>query len=169
MNSFQAVWYEQVKSDHEVVRILLESRTAQCHVLHYLQMVTEKLGKAYYWRDGTPPPKVHRSFVRYLQLLNARSKSDRERIARFFGFPNADSLRAWIAKASQWAYDLERLAPALAGDHGPNTEYPWPTQAPTQAPATYRFALYDQLIRHSYRRQFLTVLKAAVEHFPEYA
>lgn len=170
MNSYQAVWYEQVKSDHDTLRSLIQVGADQCHVLHYLQMVTEKLGKAYYWRNGSPPPKSHQSFVRFLQLLDSsRSKSDLERISRLFGFPNGRSFASWIKRNAPLAHQIEKLAPALAGEDAPNTEYPWPSDAPTQSPATFRFPNFEPPIDRGPRRQFLMVLKAAVEYFPEYA
>ena len=58
MNTFQGLWWQQAKSDHQVFQRLRSEGVAQCHSLHYLQMVTEKLAKAYFWRSGSPRRKV---------------------------------------------------------------------------------------------------------------
>jgi hypothetical protein len=54
MNSYQKVWWKQAKSDHDAFLLIRRQGIAQCHLLHYLQMVTEKIAKAYFWRSGTP-------------------------------------------------------------------------------------------------------------------
>ncbi len=140
MNSYQRLWFEQTLSDHSVLILLRKQDAAPCHQLHYLQMVTEKLGKAYFWRTGSPPPVSHVSFVRFLQLLDDRPRVEVDRIAKLFGFSKAILLEAWIQNVSPLAHSLERLAPALAGINGPNPEYPWPQNAPTHAPASFNFA-----------------------------
>ncbi len=68
MNKFQELWWEQAKSDHEAFVLLRKHSIGQCHSLHYLQMVTEKIAKAYLWRKGAPP-KSHAGFVQFLRLL----------------------------------------------------------------------------------------------------
>jgi hypothetical protein len=168
MNAPQQLWWEQTLSDHSILRILRRAGVSPCHQLHYLQMVTEKLGKAYFWRKGTPPPKSHASFVRFMQALDDRSSNDRERIAKFLGFGKAQSMQDWIPKVTPLAYELERLAPSLAGDNGPNPEYPWPRKSPTTAPVLYAFAVWQTLTETTRGHQFLKVIDAAVMMFPEY-
>jgi len=132
-------------------------------------MVTEKLGKAYFWRPGKPPRKSHASFVRFLQALDDRPDPDRARIAECLGFGRAQDLESWIPTITPLAYDLERLAPSLAGDNGPNPEYPWPREAPANAPGTYSFHVWEQLTDTSRGRPLLAVIDAAVVRFPDYA
>jgi len=74
MNGFQTLWWEQTRSDHSVLLLLRKKDYNPCHQLHYLQMVTEKLGKAYFWRTGQAPPKSHASFLRFVQALDDRSE-----------------------------------------------------------------------------------------------
>jgi hypothetical protein len=71
MNSFQRIWWEQVKSDYQIFALIRSRGIAQCHSLHYLQMVTEKIAKAYFWRSGAPPQKGHAAFVDFLRSLGA--------------------------------------------------------------------------------------------------
>ena len=168
MNRYQELWWEQARADHSVLLLLRRTGGVPCHQLHYLQMVTEKLGKAYFWRTGHPPRKSHASFVRFLQALDNRSGRDRTRIANLFGFARAQDFEKWIPTITPLAYGLERLAPDLAGDNGPNAEYPWPWAAPDSVPASYRFAVWDQLAGAGRGRQLLKVIDAAVIRFPQY-
>ncbi len=168
MNSYQRLWWEQTRSDHGVLLLLRREGASPCHQLHYLQMVTEKLGKAYFWRTGNPPRKSHASFVRFLQALDDRPDPDRTRIAEYLGFGRPQDLENWIPTITPLAYDLERLAPALAGDNGPNPEYPWPRVAPVDAPVFYQFGVWTQLTDTGRGRQLLKVIDAGVLRFPEY-
>ena len=168
MNSFQQLWWEQTRSDHDVLRLLRRQGAAPCHQLHYLQMVTEKLGKAYFWRSGSAPPKSHVSFVRFLQALDNRTHTEVDRIAGLLGFGSANQFESWISTITPLAYDLERIAPALAGDNGPNPEYPWPRRAPTHTPTSYDFQIWKALTETGRGRQFLKVIDTAVEQFPGY-
>jgi hypothetical protein len=169
MTPYQELWWRQATSDHAVLLLLRSHTVAPCHQLHYLQMITEKLGKAYFWRTGQPPRKSHASFVWFLQALSHRAAQDRTRIAHVLGFGRAEDFDRWIPLASPIAYDLERLAPALAGDNGPNTEYPWPRITPTQAPVTAAFGVWSQLTSTARGRHLLRVIDDAVRGFPIYA
>src|SRR5438067_11063184 len=113
MNAFQRLWWEQTQSDHLILQLLRRSDASACNQLHYLQMVTEKRGKAYFWRSGKRPRKSHASFVRFLQALDDRSDADRTRIAQLMGFGRADDFENWIPTITPLAYSLERLAPQL--------------------------------------------------------
>jgi hypothetical protein len=168
MNAIQSLWWEQTRSDHSVLLLLRREHAASCQQLHYLQMVTEKLGKAYFWRSGRPPRKSHASFVRFLQALDDRPDPDGTRIAELLGFRRVQDFENWIPTITPLAYDLERLAPALAGDNGPNPEYPWPRTAPVNAPVSYEFAVWTQLTDSGRGRQLLRVIDAAVIGFPAY-
>lgn len=168
MNEYQRVWWEQTRSDAWVLNALHRAKAAPCHQLHYIQMVTEKLGKAYFWRAKKPPRKSHAVFVKFLQSLSARSAGDVERIADLLGFPRGSAFDAWVTAVTPLAHEVERLAPDLAGD-GPNPEYPWPPNSPTEHPAGYEFPVWKQLTETGRGRQLLKVLDAAVREFPRYA
>lgn len=168
MNEYQRLWFEQTSSDHSILIMLRKQGAAPCHQLHYLQMVTEKLGKAYFWRTGSPPRKSHISFVRFLQTLDDRPRREVDRVAKLLGFSKAVSLEAWIKTISPLAHELERLAPGLAGDHGANPEYPWPRTAPTYAPVSFTFGIWTVLVDTTRGRKFLRVVDTAVKEFPNY-
>ena len=167
MNRYQQCWWEQARSDHAILVLLRRHGVAPCHQLHYLQMVTEKLSKAYFWRSGTPPKKSHAGFGLFMRLLLQVSKSKRMKIAGIFGFGRFEDFQNWTRTTLTLAYDLERLAPALAND-GPNPEYPWPQNAPQTIPATFDFDVWRQLTDTGRGRQLVQVIKTAVEQFPVY-
>jgi len=168
MNSFQRLWWQQAKSDHEVFLLLRRQGAAKCHLLHYLQMVTEKVAKAYFWRSGAPPPRSHAGFVQLLRIfLGSVRGKERQRVAKLFGFSSFSGFQNWIRAALPIAYDLEHLAPALAGD-GPNPEYPWPRARPNLAPANYGFPEWASLATGQ-GRSLMNVIRIAVERFSEYA
>jgi hypothetical protein len=169
MNSYQSLWWEQTRSDHTIWQSLRRAGAAPCHQLHYLQMVTEKLGKAYFWRSRRAPPTSHASFVRFLQALDDRPDADVTRIAAILGFGRAQDFENWTRTITPLAYDLERLAPALAGKNGPNTEYPWPHTGPACAPISYQFPIWEQLTETGRGKQLLRVIEVAVRRFPEFA
>jgi hypothetical protein len=169
MNGYQQVWWEQTRADHNVLVLLRGKDASPCHQLHYLQMVTEKLGKAYFWRTGRPPRTTHASLVRFLQALDDRPAPDAKRIAEILGFGRPQDLENWIPTITPLAYDLERLAPHLAGFNGPNPEYPWPHAAPVHAPVSYPFIVWGELTETGRGRQLLRVIDAAVLKFPQYA
>jgi hypothetical protein len=167
MNQYQARWWEQAKSDHAVFLLLRRHGAAQCHQLHFLQMLTEKLAKAYFWRRGSSPPKKHAGFVQFLRFLGHVTPCHRERIANLFSFARFDDLQNWMNAALPIAYELERLAPALAND-GPNPEYPWPHDQPATAPASHEFAIWPRLTGGR-GRDLMRVVQIAIDHFPKYA
>ena len=74
MTHAQDLWWRQAQSDHRLFVQLRRNGAHKCHLLHYLQMSTEKLSKAYLWRSGHAPPRSHTGFVRFLRaLLNRRA------------------------------------------------------------------------------------------------
>ncbi len=122
-----------------------------CHGLHYLQMSSELLGKAYAWRHSRPG-KTHRALVSFLQRLSHDRRAQQE-----LGFEgqNANWMQV-IRKSIPLAQRVEDLAPSLDRD-GPNPEYPWPSAFPTVTPVEHEFDLWTDLNTPA-GRQFLTLL-----------
>ena len=166
MNSRQKLWWQQAKSDHDVFELVRREGMPECHSLHYLQMATEKVAKAYFWRSGNPPPKSHAGFVQFLRFLGHR-RNDRERIAKLFSFNRFEDFQNWIRAVLPIAYELERLTPDLAND-GPNPEYPWPHAHPEHAPQSHKFAVWTSL-RNGQGRDLMRIIHIAVVRFQEYA
>lgn len=168
MNKYQELWWIQSRSDHEAFALLRSNGVASCHLLHYLQMACEKLGKAYLWRSGDPPPASHAGFVQFMRFIGAVRASERARVAEIFEFKRFEDFQNWIRAILPDAYALERLAPALAQD-GPNPEYPWPKNEPAHAPATHEFSLWRQISGTARGRRLLQVIEIGVNRFPEFA
>jgi hypothetical protein len=163
MNEFQELWLRQAESDYDVLRLLHERGVAPSHQIHYLQMVTEKIAKAYFWRSGMAPPRSHAGFVQFLRSLGSVGVHERKQIVQLFQFKRIKDFQNFIRIVLPLAYALERLAPALAHD-GPNPEYPWPPQRPQYAPVTFDFEIWDQL--HAGRGQhFLAIVEKVIQNF----
>ena len=156
MNEYQRLFLVQARTDFIVFKVLQKlQRTGDlpaCHALHYLQMSTELLAKAYAWRHGQPP-LTHHAFVPF--LLGLSTQRDAQKMLGFEG-RNAN-WEQLIRKSVPLADRIERLAPTRARI-GPNAEYPWPPNAPRTAPAEYRFELWDDLERTAAGRQFVNLL-----------
>jgi hypothetical protein len=168
MHVIQELWWKQAKSDYDLFIRLRRMGVEQCHLLHYLQMTTEKLSKAYFWRTKKTPPKIHTGFVRFLKALLVRNPREISHIAKLFGFTRPDDMDRWVSRIHTLAYQLQNTAPAEAGD-GPNPEYPWPHDSPKHCPAGYEFPLWRQLADTGEGRKLMDFIGTAVRFFPEYA
>jgi hypothetical protein len=151
----QRLFLVQARSDFAVFELLQKLQRKgdlpACHALHYLQMATELLGKAYAWRHG-PQAMTHRAFVPF--LLGLSTNRNAQKTLGLQGHnANWEQL---IRKSSALAEQVQRLAPTLA-QNGPNPEYPWPPAAPAHVPAEHRFDLWDDLETTSAGRQFLNL------------
>ena len=168
MNSYQTHWWNQARSDYDIFQLLLSLRSHQpCHPLHYLQMATEKIAKAYFWRSGSPPPKDHAGFVQFLRFLGQIRRNEQERVANIFEYRRFGDFQAWIRTALPLALELERLSPNLAQE-GPNVEYPWPHKQPQFAPISFAFPFWEKL-KSAPGRQLIRVIGIAVNRFPKYS
>ena len=130
-------------------------------------MATEKIAKAYFWRAGHPPPRGHAGFVQFLRFLGQARHDDRLRVANLFGYKRFADFQRWLRDALPIAYELQRMAPALAAD-GENPVYPWPHQRPQFAPATYDFPVWHE-IRSVRGRALMRFVEAAINRFEEFA
>lgn len=130
-------------------------------------MATEKLSKAYAWRSGKAPPLSHTGFVQFLRVLSERL----DQRGRSVLGPKSGQLadfQAWIREISPLANALQSLAPSVA-KNGPNPEYPWPHQAPTEHPANDSFPLWVELSGTSRGRKMLDFVDRAITRFDQYA
>jgi len=137
------VFLEQASSDWQVYEHLKGTHFPNCHALHYLQMATEKLAKAYLLVIPTESQSVlstHKGLTRFLRNVSRNSGLQNE-----MGM-QAKQLQAHIRQLLPLASEVENLAPTLAGE-GPNPEYPW--QDPLgnfYVPAIYEFPLSKILL-----------------------
>ncbi len=153
MNPQQRMFLAQARSDFAVFELLRKEPTLpKCHSLHYLQMTTEMLGKAYAWKNG-PMPGTHRALVRFLRSLSTNRMAQQQ-----LGYDGRNE--AWAARIRSsipLAERIEDLAPAIAQD-GPNPEYPWPRALPQIIPAEHPFEVWSELRDTTKGRQFLDLL-----------
>jgi len=168
MNDAQRLWWRQASSDYALFLQLRHLGADECHLIHYLQMATEKLSKAYFWRAGTAPRKAHIGFVRFLKALRDRRGAEQERVAKSLGFARPAGFESWISNAQDLAYALQNIAPAEARD-GPNREYPWPHHLPLHCPAEHKFDLWAQLQNTGRGRKLMNVTGLAITTFDVYA
>jgi len=168
MNNAQHLWWEQSKSELALFVQLRKAGAAQCHLLHYLQMATEKLSKAYVWRSGKAPPKSHTGFVRFLKALLDRRPAELGFISRALGFARPEDLERWVSRVQPLAYALQNIAPAEA-QNGANPEYPWPHEAPAHCPATHVFPLWVSLADEGQGRKLILFIEKAILRFDVYA
>ena len=134
MNEQQRLYLVQARSDWMMFQLL--ERQSACHRLHYLQMCTEKLSKAYFWRDRRQGEFGHAVFVHFLRAI-----SNHRETAMGVTKSGVNALRSRIEDVMNLAEAIESLAPALSAD-GPNPEYPWPRHLPTSAPVEHDFQVW---------------------------
>jgi hypothetical protein len=132
LNVPQQLFLDQARSDYEIYGYL--SRRDTCHRLHYLQMCTEKLAKVYFWRGGVFPGYGHHKFEPFLRALD----TNRPDFYLMFGYKELRRFNLQKPSIFNLASRLQNLAPS-GGNLGPNPEYPWPPNRPTQGPLTHAF------------------------------
>lgn len=139
MKEEQRLFLVQSRSAYAIYWLLrADTSVHHCHPLHYLQMATELLAKASAWKNSKPK-KSHKALVAFLRNLSSNSKAQTQ--LGFEGYN--DNWKQQIRKLVRIAEELERLAPNLSD--GPNPEYPWPAEAPTNAPVEYDFPIWKEL------------------------
>ena len=115
--AFAEAFIAQARSDWRVYRILAErNEVPSCHRLHYLQMVCEKLAKAYRLRDTKSPVdelvSKHSGFSKFVGPFFTALKDE---------YSGKDAqLRGLIQRARTLAREIEKLAPAI--DRSANPE-----------------------------------------------
>ena len=135
--SWRIAYFIQAQNDYGVFRELKRrADIAMCQKLHYLQMATEKLAKAFLSPpSGARPPRVHTALVRFLRMSKGRPE-----IRRQLGFEkNYRAYCTYIDSFLDLARRIEGLAP-VGGEERVNPEYPWADIAGNVlCPASYAF------------------------------
>jgi hypothetical protein len=157
-------YLDQARSDWDARGIVSEGGCPACHELHYLQMATEKLGKAVLLKSGETLENVnttHKAFVRFLRVA-PKNPSLRQTLNL-----SARQLQAYVNNVLPIADQIERLAPKLACG-GPNAEYPWETpHKRIIAPASHGFHLTSALTQPQGRKllNLVSVILNGFERF----
>ena len=140
-----------------------ESGILPCCLLYQIQIATENLAKAYLWRSGNPGKK-HEVVQIFMRAIRSN-----DRLRRNLGYTDRKQWREEITRLVRLALHIEALTPALAEkqtirNRGQNHEYPWPADLPTQAPANYRFPIWDTICKTEMGNQWLQFLKGLFNH-----
>lgn len=122
MMTWRKAYFTQAQNDYNLfLEFKKRSDIAMCQKLHYLQMSTEKLAKAFLSPpSGEQPPRVHAALVRFLRMSKSRPE-----IRRQLGY--AENYRAYCSYIDSLlgvAEQIELLAP-VGGQERINPEYPW--------------------------------------------
>jgi len=121
--TWRNAFYRQAKGDFEAFELMRRKdlHVPLCYQLHYLQMATEKLAKAFRCHPNGPPKRVHTAFVPFL-IWSTRDSV----IRRELGFPkNQQAYTSYINSLRPVAEKIEALAPAGGNLYQVNAEYPW--------------------------------------------
>jgi len=137
--NWREAFLAQAGSDREVYARLNADDMAglpECHRLHYLQMLSEKLAKAYECRrTGQVQPRETHGGLPSLLRSTISNRAFRE----FMDYPNAKSFGAMVRSLLPVAEAVDRLAPRGGEDSGPNAEYPWSEGGQVTAPCFHGF------------------------------
>jgi hypothetical protein len=146
--SWREANFKQAKSDYEVAKILwTRPDVHRCHALHYLQMSTEKLARAFLAEEE--PRWTHRGFVQFLRSLRREKENGWENLGKtHLKMPTRKAYQNFIDSLLPLAALIEELAPTLAGN-SPNPEYPWRVGDEILAPVEHDFA--SIVIAHSHQ------------------
>jgi hypothetical protein len=140
--TWRMAYFAQAQNDYGLFRELKgRSDVAMCQKLHYLQMATEKLAKAFLSpHAGSPPPRVHTALARFLRMSKGRPE-----IRRQLGYEgNYQAYCSYIDSLVGVAERIERLAP-VGDQERPNPEYPWVDgTGNVVCPAGYAFAEFGR-------------------------
>ena len=116
----------QSQSDWGIYWLLVRHRppVPACHELHYLQMATEKIAKAYMFRDtATREQGLQQAHVAFSKMIGMFLKSPQVK-AWYRNRPSDLSEIAVVAH--RLARSIEKLNPAVDREGSPtNVEYPW--------------------------------------------
>jgi hypothetical protein len=165
--AYARAFIAQARSDWRVYARLSASGDAACHALHYLQMASEKLAKAYRLRETSSPVATivshHTGFTKFIRqyLLSARYREAyRGKTAQ---------LHSLIQDAAKLATEIEKLAPAVERQNAPeNVEYPWQVGDKVIAPCEWTFAALS-LLKAPHGRAFLKTIDIALRDFDDLA
>jgi len=140
--NWQIAFLKQARNDWAAYQRTLHSPWSVSDRLHYLQMTTEKLGKALLLgskMDFELATSRHTAFVKFLRVANHNYNLHSK-----LGLTRAQ-LQLYFSRFLPIAREIEVLAPALS-QGGPNPEYPWADKSgQVYVPADYEFPLVELL------------------------
>ncbi len=155
-------YLDQARSDWNVYLGLAgDSSVPPCHELHYLQMATEKLSKAFLLASTSNPSKMKHGHSAFVKFLRTASRSPA--LAQSLGM-HGRQLKSHLDALKPVAFEVERLAPALAHG-GANSEYPWEDPAGiVHHPAAFAFQAHA-LLSSTSGRSLLKLVEYVLRNF----
>ncbi|WP_437486318.1 hypothetical protein WME75_03260 [Sorangium sp. So ce1014] len=147
--AFAVAFAAQGRSDWDVYKhlsALTKPSFPQCHTLHYLQMATEKIAKAYRIRDtAADVDELVRHHTGFVEFINQFFRC--EMIRDEYRGQDA-ALQTLQRNATALAREIEKLAPATDRLASPeNAEYPWERDETILIPCTFDFPNLTMLRR----------------------
>jgi hypothetical protein len=162
--NWRAAFLRQARSDWEAYQKTTELEWPNCQRLHYLQMVAEKLSKAFLVAGDTKLENLtssHAAFVKFIRIM-----SGNRNLQKALGM-NKSQQKAKFKGLLPLAGEIELLAPALA-QGGPNPEYPGEDLSGNiLAPADYSFPLMQRLQKTPQGIQLLKYIEIFLKRFEE--
>lgn len=164
---YERAFLAQARSDWDVYKLLSAQELPRCHELHYLQMATEKLAKAYRVRETASPVselvKHHTGFQKFIrQYLLSPGNSEPYKGKRA-------QLQSLMHACSRLAAEIEKLAPAVDRGGSPeNVEYPWLAGERVVAPCAWSFPAFSLLTAPG-GRAFLKLIELSLRDLDQAA
>lgn len=162
--AWAAAFATEARSDWTIYKMLAANAALpRCHALHYLQMTTEKIAKAYRCRDtGAELTDVLNLHVGFAKLMSAFLVSPTIKGE----YEDRDAhLQEVLKSARRLAREIEKLAPAVDRRSSPeNAEYPWAHGDDVVTPCQYEYPSLS-LMQGTGGRAFLKILGRAISDF----
>ena len=162
--AWAAAFASQAQSDWTVYKLLAaDAALPRCHALHYLQMATEKIAKAYRCRDtGANVDEVLCAHVGFAKFMSSFLHSPTIK----HEYEDRDAhLQEILKHARHLAREIEKLAPAVDRASSPeNAEYPWAQGDELVTPCQYDYPSLS-LMQGTGGRAFLKIVAHAISHF----
>jgi len=163
--NWQTAFLKQARADWEAYQKTSRATWSACHRLQFLQMASEKLGKAFLVAGPSSletTTQSHAAFVKFLRIV-----SNNRKLKNLLNKKRSQQ-RKHFNQLLPLAYEIELLAPALA-QSGPNPEYPWKDAAGNVlAPVEYPFQLLQQLQKTRQGVQLLKYIEIFLTRFEEF-
>jgi len=161
---WQMAFLKQAKSEWEAYQKTRQAQWPACHQFLFLQMASEKLGKAVLIAGHSNLETISQSHAAFVMFM--RIASNNRKLRRVLGIKKSQQ-RAQFKTLLPLAYEIELLAPSLA-QKGPNPEYPWKEIAGNiLAPVEYSFPSVKRLLQTPQGVQLLKYVEFFLDRFED--
>jgi hypothetical protein len=162
--NWQAAFLNQARVDWAAYQKTRLGTWPECHQLLFLQMASEKLGKAVLIAGPSNLETITQSHAAFVMFM--RFAGNNHKLQKMLGLKKSQQ-RAQFKSLLPLAHEIELLAPALA-QGGPNPEYPWQnTSGDIFAPTNYPFPLIQRLHQTPQGIQLLKYVEIFLKRFEE--